>query len=178
MLIQIVVFLADALCGFFAGLCLLRFLMQAMRVSFAGPLGHFVLSLSDWAVKPLRRVIPPAAGYDSASLVAALAIEGLFAGLLFGLQGGALPDPATTALLLLWATLKGLLRLAVHLFIAALILQAILSWVSPYSPLAAPAAQLTRPLLAPIRRILPPLSGIDLSPLVGILLLQVVLMLL
>jgi len=64
----------------------------------------------------------------------------------------------------------------VYILIGALILQAVLSWVNPYSPLSAPAYQLTRPLLDPIRRILPTISGIDLSPLVAILLLQAALM--
>jgi len=67
------------------------------------------------------------------------------------------------------------LRLAVYILIGALILQAVLSWINPYSPLAAPAHQLTRPLLDPLRRFIPLISGIDLSPLVAILLLQAVL---
>jgi YggT family protein len=70
---------------------------------------------------------------------------------------------------------RSLLRLAVYIMIGALILQAVLSWINPYSPLAAPIYQLTRPLLDPIRRILPSISGIDLSPLVVILLLQALL---
>ena len=66
MLNQAVLFLLDAIVGFFSGLCLLRFLMQALRVSFSGPLGHAVLTLSNWAVLPLRRIIPPAGTFDSA----------------------------------------------------------------------------------------------------------------
>lgn len=75
-------------------------------------------------------------------------------------------------------TVLWLLRLVVYIFIGALILQAVLSWVNPYSPLSAPVHQLTRPILNPIRSILPPISGIDLSPLVAILLLQALLMVL
>jgi YggT family protein len=78
--------------------------------------------------------------------------------------------------MILWFALRGVLRMAVYIFIGALILQAVLSWINPYSPLAAPAQQLTRPLLDPLRRFIPLISGIDLSPLVAILLLQVVLM--
>ena len=72
--------------------------------------------------------------------------------------------------------LRAVLRLAVYIMIGALILQAVLSWINPYSPLAAPAQQITRPILDPIRRLIPLIGGIDLSPLVAILLLQVVLM--
>ena len=78
--------------------------------------------------------------------------------------------------MVLWYALRALLRLAIYIVIGALIVQAVLSWVNPYSPLAAPAHQLTRPFLDPLRRFIPPISGIDLSPLVAILLLQTLLM--
>jgi len=177
MAVQALIFLADAIVGFFSGLFLLRFYMQAFRVSFGGPLGHFVVSLTNWAVKPLRRVLPGALGYDWASLVSALALQFLLMALIFGLNSSTwLADGQTIAIWLLWGTLRAVLRLSVYILIGALVLQAVMSWVNPYSPLAAPADQLTRPFLAPIRRLLPPLSGIDLSPLVAILLAQVVLM--
>jgi YggT family protein len=170
---QAIVFLLDAVVSFFCTLFLLRFMMQALRVSFAGQIGDFVVKLTNWAVKPLRRVVPGVGGLDWASLLAALWLAaaadrhhllGLPAGLRMptGTHGADGPVFAV----------RGLLRLAVYIMIGALILQAVLSWVNPYSPLAAPAYQLTRPLLDPIRRIIPSISGIDLSPLVAILLLQ------
>ena len=174
---QAVAFLLDAVAGFFCSLFLLRFLMQAMRVSFAGQIGDYVVKLTNWAVKPLRRVIPGLAGYDWASLLAAFAVQLVLAALLIGLAGPALQaEPGAVAGMVLWFAVRALLRLVIYIFIGALILQAVLSWINPYSPLAAPAHQLTRPLLDPIRRVLPAISGIDLSPLVAILLLQVVLM--
>ncbi len=174
---QAIVFLLDAIASFFCTLFLLRFMMQAMRVSFAGQIGDFVVKLTNWAVKPLRRVIPGAGGFDWASLLAALALQMIFSGIIvgaasrFGDVGG-----ASLAPMILWLALRSLLRLAVYILIGALILQAVLSWVNPYSPLAAPANQFTRPLLDPLRRIIPAISGIDLSPLVAILLLQAALM--
>ena len=177
MLIQALLFLADAVVGFFSVLFLLRFYMQAFRVSFAGPVGHFVVNLTNWAVLPLRRLLPGTLGYDWASLVSAIALQFLLMALVFGLNSATwLADGQTIALWLLWGTLRGVLRLSVYILIGVLILQAVLSWVNPYSPLSAPADQLTRPFLNPIRRVLPPLSGIDLSPLVAILLAQLVLM--
>lgn len=177
MLTQVVVFLADAVIGFCSILLLLRFYMQAFRVSFGGPVGHFVVTLTNWAVKPLRRLIPGIGGLDWSSMIAALALQALLAGLLVGL-GGVLPlaGGLDAGLIILWWAVRGVLRLSLYLLIGALILQAVLSWVNPYSPIAAPAYQLTRPFLDPIRRILPPISGIDLSPLVAILVAQVVLM--
>ena len=77
-----------------------------------------------------------------------------------------------------WFAIRALLRLVIYILIGAMILQAVLSWINPYSPLATPANQLTRPLLDPIRRLVPLISGIDLSPLIAILLLQVLLMVL
>ena len=174
---QAVIFLLDAIAGFFCTLFLLRFMMQALRVSFAGQIGNFVVALTNWAVKPLRRIIPGIGGLDWASLFAALALQLLLAGLLIGISGQSLDaDGATITLMIGWFAIRGLLRLAAYIQIGALILQAVLSWINPYSPLAAPAHQLTRPLLEPIRRFIPLIAGIDLSPLIAILLLQVVLM--
>lgn len=174
---QALYFLLDAVVSFFCTIFLLRFMMQAMRVSFAGQIGNFVVALTNWAVKPLRRIIPGLGGFDWASLLAALALQLLFSALFIALSSREfLPDAASIGLMVLWFAVKALLRLAVYILIGALILQAVLSWVNPYSPLAAPAYQLTRPILDPIRRIVPLISGIDLSPLVAILLLQAALM--
>ena len=142
-----------------------------------GRIGDFVVKLTNWAIKPLRRFIPGLGGFDWASLLAALGAQLALSGILLGLAGPSInTDGGTLALMVLWFAIRALLRLAVYIFIGALILQAVLSWINPYSPLAAPAYQLTRPILDPIRRIMPTISGIDLSPLVAILLLQVVLM--
>lgn len=173
---QAIVFLLNAVASFFCTLFLLRFMMQALRVSFGGQLGGFVMTLTNWAVKPLRRIIPGIGGFDLASLFAAFMLQLLLAGLLIGASGQPLvADSLTLGLMVGWFAVRSLLRLTVYLFIGALILQAVLSWINPYSPLAAPINQLTRPLLDPVRRILPTISGIDLSPLVIILLLQALL---
>ena len=174
---QVLIFLVDAVVSFFCTLFLLRFLMQATRVSFAGQVGDFVVKLTNWAVKPLRRVIPGIGGIDWASLVAALVLQLPLSALLVGLAGPSVPVAGSAAALMaLSLAVRTLLRLAIYIVIGALILQAVLSWINPHSPLAAPANQLTRPILDPIRRFVPLISGIDLSPLIAILLLQAVLM--
>lgn len=174
---QAIVFLLDAVISFFCVLFLLRFMMQAMRVSFAGQPGNFVVALTNWAVKPLRRIIPGIGGLDWSTVFAAFALQLLLSGILIALSGRfAEADIAGLAPMILWFALRAVLRLTVYIMIGALILQAVLSWINPYSPLSAPAQQLTRPLLDPIRRFIPLIGGIDLSPLVAILLLQALLM--
>lgn len=173
---RIVMFLLGAVADFFSFVLLARFLMQAMRVSFGNPLGETVLALSNWAVMPLRRVIPGLFGLDLASLLPAWLLQVLLIVLGAVLRGGEGFAALLPAALAVGAV--DVLRLLVYVLITALIVAAVVSWVSPYSPLARPVLQLTRPLLAPIQRLVPPLSRIDLSPLIAILLLQVLLMLL
>jgi len=169
-------FLLNALVSFFTFALLLRFYMQAFRVSFRNQVGAFVVQLTNWLVLPLRRVLPGVFGFDLASLLPAYLLQALLLFAVFSLRGGvALATPGELFGLIFWQALLSTLRISVYLLIGALFLQAILSWVSPYSPLAQPLAQLTAPFLAPIRRIVPPIAAIDLSPLIAILLAQVVL---
>ncbi len=178
-MIQAGIFLLDALIGFFSILLLARFFMQLNRVPFSNQLGTFVVQLTNWLVKPLRRIIPGLFGLDRVSLLPVWLLQCLLVAAVVLSRGAMLlADDGVLAGLILWQGLLGTLRMAIYLFIGALFLQAILSWVNPYSPLSAPVNQLTRPLLQPIRRILPPIANIDLSPLVAILLLQVILILL
>jgi YggT family protein len=173
MLGGIVSFLVGALADFFSFLLLARFIMQWSRVSFAGPLGEFVLILTNGMVKPLRRIIPGVFGLDWASVVAAWLIQSATVLLGFVLS----PLPVDNPLVLAFGLgAVDVLVLAVWVLIIALIAQALLSWINPHSPFAPAVGQMTRPVLRPIQRILPPIGGrIDLSPLLVILLLQVVL---
>lgn len=172
------ILLLDAIAGFFTLIFLARFFMQLHRVSFTGQLGGFVVQLSNWAIKPLRRIIPGWYGVDLASPLAAWLLQCLLLAAIFLLRGVDVPDLGTLIFLLCWQGLMATLRVAIWLFIGALLMQAVLSWVNPHSPLTAPITQLTAPLLRPLQRRLPPISGIDLSPLVLIVLLQVLLALL
>ncbi len=176
---QALIFLIDAVIGFFSLVLLLRFFMQLNRVSFVNQIGTFVVQLTNWAVKPLRRVVPGLGGLDLASLLPAWVLQCVLVLVVYLLRGSAVAvDEGTLALLVLWHGLLGTLRVAIWVFIGALFLQAILSWVNPRSPLGYPVMQLTQPILRPIQRFLPPIANIDLSPLVGILLLQMLLLLL
>jgi YggT family protein len=176
MLTQAGLFLLDALIGFFTVVLLLRFYMQAFRVSFANQLGAFVVQLTDWLVKPLRRVLPGLFGFDLASLLPAYLLQLLLLFAVFSLRGGfAMLEPERALVPIFWQGALATLRISIYLLIGALILQAVLSWVNPYSSLSRPVAQLTHPFLDPIRRLVPPIANIDLSPLIAILLAQLVL---
>jgi len=176
MLQQIASFLVGVVADFFVYLLLGRFLMQWLRVPFRNVLGQFVIAATNWMVMPARRVIPALLGLDWASLVLAWLVQALGLWAIYSIAGvsfASSPDVAAGILALL--SLLDLARYTVYLFVIVLIVQAVLSWVTPYSPVAPLLDALTRPFLRPIRRVVPPLANVDLSPLVLIVLLQVLL---
>ena len=173
---QALLFLLNAILGFFTLVLLLRFYMQAFRVSFRNQVGAFVVQLSNWLVLPLRRFLPGVFGLDLASLLPAYLLQVLLVFAVISLRGSAeLIAPGQLAIIVLWQGVLATLRFSIYVLIGALFLQAILSWVNPFSPLAQPLGQLTAPFLRPLRRVIPPIAAIDLSPLVAILLAQLVL---
>lgn len=165
-------FFIQTLGGLFAVAVLLRFAMQALRVPFANPFAQFVVRITNFAVRPLRRIIPGLGGYDWASLLLAWLTEVLVAAALLWVKG----FPFSLAGAGLWPVLLGLgavelAKLALYLVMGLTLARAVLSWVNPYSPISPVIYPLTEPLLRPFRRLLPA-SQIDFSPLVLILLCQ------
>lgn len=176
MLGQIAEVLVNAVTGFFVYLLLARFLFQWMRVPFRNPLGAFIVAGTNWMVVPARRVVPSLAGLDLASFLLAWLVQMLALFLVYALRGwefGAAPGIAAAVLAVL--ALIDLARFALFILVFALIAQAVLSWVNPHSPVAPLFDAITRPFLRPLRRVVPLLGGVDLSPLVLIVLLQVAL---
>lgn len=173
MLYQIVSLVLDVAAGLLCGACLLRLYMQQQRIPMSArtgnPLGPFLFALTDWLVLPLRRVLPQLASFDLASLFAALLLQ-LVQYLLLWLLQGATQGLGVVAVLALF----GLLRVAVSGLTGLMIIYALLSWVQARSPVSDLLDRLVAPLLSPIRRHLPLLGGVDLSPLALLLLLQVV----
>lgn len=169
MLYQILSFLLDVVTGLFGGACLLRLYMQHQRVPFGNPVGRMVFALTDWLVLPLRRVVPAAGRWDTASLMGAYLLELAQFALLWLLAGTGMAALAMLPVLALF----GLLRLAISGLTGLLIVYTILSWVQSHSPLTDVIARLCEPPLRPLRRVLPLVGGIDLSPLALLVLLQV-----
>ncbi|KAB2892440.1 MAG: YggT family protein [Burkholderiaceae bacterium] len=168
MLYQIVSFLLDVIGGLLTGACLLRLYMQLQRIPFTNPVGRLVFALSDWLVMPLRRVIPPTGRWDMSSLVAAVLLQ-LAQYVLLWLVLGA----GAGWTWLPWLALFGLVRVVVSGVTGLLIVYAVMSWMQAHSPLSDVIARLCEPVLRPLRRFVPLVGGVDLSPLVALVLLQV-----
>lgn len=154
--------------------CVLRAYAHRIHLNPRNPLSAFVAALTDWLVRPLRRLVAPTPTMDWASVIAAFLLATLTATLFYVVLGGIhTPNPGAV----LFVALVWLVRWTLYLVMGIVIVYAILSWVNPYAPLAPALAQLASPLLAPFRRVIPLVGGVDLSPLVLIIVVQVLLML-
>lgn len=155
---------------------LLRLLLQSARADFYNPVSQFVFKATNPILLPMRRVIPAMLGIDIAAVVSLLVLQMLSIASILLLGGYALPNPI---LLLVWAVL-GVAGLLVNFYFFALLAMIILSWVAPGSsnPVVHLIYQLTAPVMAPFRRLLPDMGGLDLSPIlvfIAINILQIVL---
>lgn len=147
---------------------MLRFLLAWVRADFYNPLSQAIVSVTNPILVPLRRVIPPIGRIDTAAILLMLLLQAIELTLLLLLHGR--PTPVGPILL---ASVVQLVRLGVWVFIAAIFIQVIVSWVAPGSrnPAASLAWSLTEPLMRPLRRVIPPFGMIDITPMIAILLL-------
>ncbi len=165
MLAQALEFLVRTLFDFLTAAFLLRFLFQVVRAPVRNPLSTFLIAVTDFAVRPARRVVPGWRGYDLSTLVLAWLAATLTWVAVLVLRGAPLgvpPVEAAGGLALLG--LVGLLKLTLYIILFAVLIQAILSWINPHSPAAPLLSALTRPFLAPVRRQVPLVGGVDISP--------------
>ena len=169
------IFLIDTLFSLYITVVMLRFLLQWVNAEFYNPISQFLVKVTHPLVRPLRRVIPSVGRIDTASVVLMVALQMLAGFLVFALQG----LPIGIGVLIVWSVVQ-LLNLLFNIFVFAIIIRAILSWVSPMSYNAATSLlhNLTDPMLRVVQRVIPPISGIDLSPLVALIGLQVMKMVL
>jgi YggT family protein len=174
MLVQTLHFLLDIFVQGFAGVLLFRFLMQWLRAPMRNPLGEFVMAISNFAVLRARRFIPPVWKLDSASLLLALLVEFIYLSLSLSLDGYPFVHFPLFGLLALSAV--KLIKISVYLLMSALVAQAILSWVNPFTPLAPLLAAITHRFLRPLQRIVPLVGNVDLSPLLLLVICQIILL--
>jgi YggT family protein len=166
-LTSILTLIIDSVAAVLGGVLLLRFWMQVVRVRPPSSLGQFTFQLTDWLVRPLRRILPGVGGYDWASLTAAFVVILVAVALDLLLFSRLVPQ---------YLILLSILRFfewVFYGFMGLIILEAVFSWVNPYAPLAPFVRALNDPLLRPLRRIIPLIGSVDLSPLAALILLQI-----
>jgi YggT family protein len=168
MLAQIGTFLVDTAFSFLVYVLLARFHFQWLRVPFRNPMGEFVLATTSWAVLPARRLIPSLAGLDLPTLILAWIAQALSLWLQAWING---IEPALAAVAAVAAV--DLLRYSVYILIFAVFIQVAISWINPDAPLGPFFDMVTRPFLRPLRRFVPPVGRVDLSPLVLMVILYV-----
>lgn len=167
-------FLIETIFGLYILLVMLRFLLQWARADFYNPVSQFIVKATQLPLKPLRKIIPGIGGLDMAALVFMIVLKVVELWLVTGLMGMSLQISGLAIL-----SIADLLGLAINVFIFSILIQVIISWVNPgmYNPVMGLLHSLTEPLLGPARRVIPPISGLDLSPIVVIIVLQLASML-
>lgn len=156
-------FLVEVIFGLYTLVVMLRFLLQVVKADFYNPLSQFIVKATTPVLNPLRRIIPSIAGMDTASLVLAWLVKSLQWILILVIAGAA--DRWASAFIL---AIPDLVSLTIDIFLYAILIQVILSWVAPHghNPATSILYSLTEPLLGPARRRIPPMGGLDLSPMV------------
>jgi len=164
-------FVVQAILSLYLLAMFLRFLLQLVRADFYNPISQFLVKITNPLVLPTRKAVAGVGGLDLATLLLSLVLQLviILAGLL--LKGGQVPN---LLVLVLWAVLE-LLALLINIYFFAVLANVILSWVAPgtRSPAAYLVYQILEPVMAPVRKVVPPLGGLDFSPLVVILLISV-----
>jgi YggT family protein len=172
------IFLVSTVCGFFVVALLLRYYLQWVRASYRNPLSEFLQAITDFMVRPARRVIPGLWGLDLATFALAWLVQMLELVIVLQLQGrgfgGAVGLTLATMALL---ALVLLAKIALYILMVVVIVQVVLSWVNPYSPIMPLLNSMSRPLLRPFQRRIPPIGNVDLSPLFALVMIQLLLML-
>lgn len=168
-------FLVDTLFGLYILVVLLRFLLQWLRADFHNPVSQFIITATNPPLRFLRRFIPGLAGIDLASVVLLLGLSMIKTWLLFSMVGG-----SGTFQGVLVYSIGELLQLTVYVFIFTMLIRVVLSWIAPhqgYNPALRLLHDLTEPLMAPARRLIPPIGGLDISPIVVFIFLYLTLIL-
>jgi YggT family protein len=170
------IYIINTLATLYSAVLLLRLIMQLSRADFRNPIGRAIVQLTDPLIRPLRRVLPPAGRVDTASVIAVVGFTAAKLWLLFALSGRV----AVAPLALLLATTYEVARLVLWTYFYSIVLNALLSFVAPgnYSPAQSLLASICDPVLNPIRRVIPSIAGLDLSPLWACIAIQALLHLL
>ena len=169
---EITVYLLQTFLSLYLVAMLLRFLLQLVRADFYNPVSQFLVKITNPVLIPMRRIIPGFGGLDVAALVIAIVLQMIAIALLMALNGIGLPGVIT---LLVWAVL-GVIGLLINIYFFALLATIILSWIAPGSshPVLYRLQQITEPVMAQVRQLLPPMGGLDLSPILLFILINII----
>jgi YggT family protein len=177
MLNQALAFTVGALFDIFILAALVRFWMQVFKAPYRNPVAQLAMALTDFAVKPLRRFVPGLFGLDFASFLFAWAAEFVLQAILLTILGASFVSHPEMLTVVLFLALVQLLRLTVYIVMGAVFVQALLSWVNPYHPVAPFFDAFTRPFLKPFRKAVPLVGGVDITPILVLIAAQLVLLL-
>jgi len=166
-------FLIDALVQPFAAILLFRFHAVWLKAPMRNPIGEFLMAITDFVVLRVRRFIRPVWGLDTATLLLAFVVEMVYLNFYYWLQGY-YHDTYPLVGLLAWTAVR-LMIISVYLLTATLIVEALLSWVNPHTPIAPMLGAVNRPFVQPLRRRIPPVGNVDLSVLVLLLICPLIL---
>jgi len=178
LLTNALIFLVNTVFGLFVVTLLLRFYLQWARAPHRNPLSMFLQALTDFMVRPARRIVPGLWGLDLATLALAWLVQLVEVLLVLQIKGyglGPAAGQAFAAAALLALVL--LVKIGLYIVAVAVIVQVVLSWLGPYSPLMPLANSMTRPFLRVFQRRIPPIGNVDLSPLFALVVIQLLLML-
>ena len=169
-------YLISLFLGLYILAVMLRFLLQIVRADFYNPFSQFIVTITNPALRPLRKLIPGFAGIDWPSIILLCLLQGLEICLIALLKIGSVPAIAGLLVLII----AHLIKLLIFIYLVLIIIQVIMSWINPgaYSPITIIFYQLTEPVMGPVRRIIPVTGGLDWSPLVVLICLNLLLMLL
>ena len=174
---QILIFLVDTILGLLSLALLLRFYFQLLRVPFYNAISQFLIAVTDFMVRPARRVIPGWAGIDLSTLILAWLLESIIVTSMYMAQGYDFEVNVVASLGVMGLLgIVEIIKTTLYIVLLMIIIQAVLSWVNPHSPAAPLLDSFTRPFLAVFRRRIPPIANVDLSPLFVLILIQVLLM--
>ena len=171
MIHQIMEFLVSIVFEFFTMLILLRVMMQLAKADFYNPISQFIITLTNPPLKPLRRLIPGLWGIDFAALLLAIVVQTGGIVLLVALKGGLTPN----FMLYIIYGIFGVLDIALELMFFIILVQIVISWIVPnsYHPIVILIRQLSDPIMAPFKRLIPPVGGLDFSPMIAILIIHI-----
>ena len=155
------IYLIETLLGFLLYIVLLRFWMQWVKANFKNPIGQFIISVTNPLVIPLRKILPSVGAVDSATVLLAYVIALIKTSIVLKLLGY---SPAWLGLLMF--SLGEVIEASIYLFIVAIFIQIVVSWINPHSyhPIIETARSISEPLMAPARKLIPSIGGLDFSP--------------